>query len=389
MTSMKNLLSPLLAIAALSMGSAHAQKPGDTVTPEVFGKLEWVQGEAPTAWEPGKLYVLECWATWCGPCIAAIPHVDALYDKYAEKGLRVIGVNVWEDGKDKVAEFVKKKGDGMSYPVAYTGKGGAFETSWLVPAGVKGIPHAFLVKDGKVLAGIHPAKLTEDFIEKLLQDGDASKAVLDEMNAQAAKDTAEATARMAFSEATKKGDAEGMAAATAELKKLSPDNLYVPLMENEVLVARKDWSALDTAIASLPGQKIAPLAISSISSTLSKTDDVPVETIKKLITTFEATPELGKGPYPLVTLSRLYWKADDKANAASKAKEAVDSVKATPKMNAVPFEKFAAAIEGGSMPSQEDFIGWMRAEQTAAAGKQTAAVPATPIVPATPAKESN
>ena len=31
-------------------------------------------------------------------------------------------------GKDKVAEFVKTKGDGMSYPVAYTGKGGVFET---------------------------------------------------------------------------------------------------------------------------------------------------------------------------------------------------------------------------------------------------------------------
>lgn len=50
-------------------------------------------------------------------------------------GLVVSGINVWEDGRDKVAEFVKNKGDGMSYNVAYTGKGGAFETEWLNLAG--------------------------------------------------------------------------------------------------------------------------------------------------------------------------------------------------------------------------------------------------------------
>ena len=163
---------PSLFLAASTV-SSFAQKPGDTVTPDALGKLDWIQGEAPAAWEPGKVYILECWATWCGPCIAAIPHVDGLYDKYAGKGLRVIGVNVWEDGKEKVAGFVKQKGEGMSYPVAYTGKGGAFETEWLKPAGVKGIPHAFVVKDGKVVLASHPMQLSAELIEGLLAGGEA------------------------------------------------------------------------------------------------------------------------------------------------------------------------------------------------------------------------
>ncbi|MDB6077855.1 MAG: Redoxin domain protein, partial [Akkermansiaceae bacterium] len=132
---MKTTLSSLLLGAAFCVAAAKAQNVGDTVTPEALGQAEWVQGSAPAEWEPGKLYVLECWATWCGPCIAAIPHVDALYDQYKDQGLRVIGMDVWEDGKDKVVDFVKKKGEGMSYPVAYTGKGGAFEEKWLKPAG--------------------------------------------------------------------------------------------------------------------------------------------------------------------------------------------------------------------------------------------------------------
>src|SRR5688572_20016138 len=100
------LTSLVVACAALT-SSAWALKIGDALVPDALGKAELIQGEVPSTWEPGKVYILECWATWCGPCVAAIPHVDALYDKYNDKGLRVIGVNVFEDGKDKVAEFVR------------------------------------------------------------------------------------------------------------------------------------------------------------------------------------------------------------------------------------------------------------------------------------------
>ncbi len=407
---MKKFLIPLCAAAGFCTPLATAQKVGDAVTTEVFGKLEWVQGVAPAAWEPGKLYVLECWATWCGPCIAAIPHVDALYDKYEPKGLRVIGVNVWEDGKDKVVEFVKKKGDGMSYPVAYTGKGGAFETDWLKPAGVKGIPHAFLVKDGKVLAAIHPAKLSDELVETLLAGGDAEKKALEEMNQQQAKDSAEAKARMAYSEAMKKNDPDAMAAAIGELKNANPKSFYIPLMENEVLVARGEWATLDKLIEGSGGEKMSPIAISSLASTLTNKDNVPKETLVKVIVAFEATPELTKsGPFPLVVLGRACWKADQKDKALAHVKEAVEGVKAQIKAKASapadakpmmelqlePFEKLVASVEGGTFPTAQEFGSWLvsasagaaKARAAAAApAAATAATAATPVVPSTPTK---
>ena len=90
--------------------------PGSEVNLSAITKSDWIQGAGPTAFEPGKVYVFECWATWCGPCVALIPHVNDLHKKYYDQGLRVHGMNVWEDDRKKVVEYVKAKGEGMSYP---------------------------------------------------------------------------------------------------------------------------------------------------------------------------------------------------------------------------------------------------------------------------------
>ena len=61
----------------------------------------------------GKIVVLDFWATWCGPCISAIPHNNELAQKYAEKGVVIVGVCI-QRGAEKMAETVKKHG--MAYP---------------------------------------------------------------------------------------------------------------------------------------------------------------------------------------------------------------------------------------------------------------------------------
>lgn len=180
---MLRYLLPLLAATALA--PAQTLKSGAEVKVDAIAAAEFLQGNAPKEWEKDKVYILECWATWCGPCVAAIPHMNELHKKYHGKGLRVFGMNVWEEEKAAVTAFLKEKGDGMAYPVAFVNQT-AFAKDWLEAAGVEGIPHAFVVKNGKLLFHTHPADLKDETIEALLEGGEKEAKVLADM-AEAAK----------------------------------------------------------------------------------------------------------------------------------------------------------------------------------------------------------
>lgn len=76
----KHLLHMLAACAAFNSLATATLKPGYPLTPDVLGKVEIIQGEVPKAWQPGKVYILECWATGSQPSIAVIPrsHLAAI-----------------------------------------------------------------------------------------------------------------------------------------------------------------------------------------------------------------------------------------------------------------------------------------------------------------------
>src|ERR1043165_1050423 len=150
---------PVQAVAKLDTGSK---------APE-FKPTAWVQGEPVKAFEPGKVYLVECWAIWCGPCVEQIPHLNALHKKYSEKGLVVIGADVWDGGAANTAGFIKRKGDAMSYRVVYDDAiSGQVTREWLKASGVDAIPHAFVVRDGVILWHGHPAGLNDGMIELML-----------------------------------------------------------------------------------------------------------------------------------------------------------------------------------------------------------------------------
>ncbi len=139
-------------------------KAGDRA-PE-FKVEKFVKGQPITGFEKGNVYVVEFWATWCGPCIKAFPHLSELQKEYKDRGVTIIGTNVWEtkDYTDetyaKVEKFVADKGDIMGYTVAYDGAGQHMTKEWMSAAGQNGIPAAFVIgRDGNIAWIGHPMQL--------------------------------------------------------------------------------------------------------------------------------------------------------------------------------------------------------------------------------------
>ncbi|MFN5804349.1 MAG: TlpA family protein disulfide reductase, partial [Opitutia bacterium] len=162
---MRTLLALLLAA---TLGAAEL-KVGDAAP--AARPQSMLKGEPLKDFRKGETYVIECWASWCGPCVKAIPHLQALHEKMSRRGVVVVGVNVWEAERDpagaqRAADFVKKQGAAMGYRVAVGGE--AFVKAWLEAAGVQGIPHAFIVQDGKIAWAGHPMEIDEQLLGDII-----------------------------------------------------------------------------------------------------------------------------------------------------------------------------------------------------------------------------
>jgi thiol-disulfide isomerase/thioredoxin len=91
----------------------------------------------------GKVVLLDFWATWCGPCKAAMPTMQKLHDDYKDKGVVILGVNTWEQEADAAKAYMTKK----KFTYGCLLKGDELAAAY----GVRGIPTLVVIgKDGKV-----------------------------------------------------------------------------------------------------------------------------------------------------------------------------------------------------------------------------------------------
>ena len=219
--SMLSALSAVLSVPA----SAGSLKIGDPAPKLQTG--EWVQGEAVKEFDKDHVYVVEFWATWCGPCRATIPHLDELHEQLKEKGVVFIGQNCWEREEAKVKPFVKEMGEKMSYRVAMDDKKsvekGFMAVNWMEAAGQNGIPSSFVVgKDGKIAWIGHPAKLTGELL------GEVAAGTFDSTKAAAAAEKEQAQQNIMrerskkLSAAAQKEDWDGALAVLDEMEKEDP-----------------------------------------------------------------------------------------------------------------------------------------------------------------------
>ena len=172
-----------------------------------FKVARWVKGGPIASLEKGKAYVVEFWATWCGPCRETIPHLTELAKVRAGKAT-FIGVDVWERGNDaaaldaKVDAFVQEMGEKMGYAVCRDGADQHMAMAWMKAAGQRGIPAAFIVdKEGRIAHIGHPMedsfKAALDGVIAGTWDLKAARAAADKAAAEEKAEEAREQARQA------------------------------------------------------------------------------------------------------------------------------------------------------------------------------------------------
>lgn len=104
-------------------------------------------GKAKISDHKGKVIVLDFWASWCGPCVQALPQISAAAKAREEKGVIFFAVNQQEEA-DEIKAFLKARN--LDVPVALDVEGAAAKAY-----GVQGIPQTVVIDKQGNVADVH------------------------------------------------------------------------------------------------------------------------------------------------------------------------------------------------------------------------------------------
>jgi thiol-disulfide isomerase/thioredoxin len=349
-------LGIFVAAASLLLAAPVAQARlsiGDPAPKLQTGKF--VQGDTVTGFDTNHVYIVEFWATWCGPCRASIPHLNELYEKFKDQGLIAIGQDCWEDSEDGVAPFVKTMGDKMTYRVALDDKTqitkGAMAINWMEAAGQNGIPTAFIVdKHGNIAWIGHPMSLTEKVLGEILAGTFDSAGFAKEFEKSQQQALKRNELNQKLRTAMKDKDWDAADAAVAEMEKSVPEGSrfqYGPT-HLQILLGRKDYDGAYKLAESL-GEKDMPgiqNAVAWLLVTTKGVDQHGLDVAEKIALSANKATKNEQSQL-LDTLARAQFMTGKTKEAVATEQKAVDLA---PDEMKDYLKKFLASYQQGKLP---------------------------------------
>jgi thiol-disulfide isomerase/thioredoxin len=322
---------------------------------------KWVQGDPVKEFSKDNAYIVEFWATWCGPCRESIPHLNEIYKKYKDKGLVVIGQDVWEEDDSDVPKFVKQMGEKMTYRVALDDKKGSekgkMADTWMEAAGQNGIPTAFVVtKTGEIAWIGHPMSLKEKLLDDVLAGNfDVKKAAVEYAHRKEWEEKYQ-TAFGAFQKAAGAKDWDKAEASLKDMENAVDDDdgrTEVDMVRLRLNLVKGDMAGAET-VAKRLGEKQSDNAgfHNAVAWQLATHDNASKSLLEVAQKEADRANEIAKGKDAdvLDTLARVQFIRGEKEAAAATEQKAVDAAEdAKTKTN---YRKTLDSYKAGKLPSE-------------------------------------
>ncbi|EIJ34145.1 TlpA family protein disulfide reductase [Thiothrix nivea] len=154
----------LLASATASV-AAESQQVGNFTFKDIDGKNHQFSEYR------GKWVIVNYWATYCGPCIAELPALNSVANRFKDKAI-VLGMEAGETPVEELKQFVKQRK--ITYPVAPTQDSTMFALGLLY-----GVPTTFVVNPKGEIVGSHMGAVTSAMLQNYLRNDNNSSLAKD------------------------------------------------------------------------------------------------------------------------------------------------------------------------------------------------------------------